>query len=46
MIQIRKVTLYTNLLHDKLKPKLSPIVDISLKEREKTFIRLPNNGAT
>ena len=31
--------------HDKLKSKLSCIVDFAFKEGDKTFIRLSNNGA-
>ena len=37
--------LYTKLPHDKLKSKLSSIVDFSFKGGGKTLNRLSNNGA-
>ena len=39
------LTLYTKLPHDKLKPKLSSIVDFAFKGGNKAFVRLSNNEA-
>ena len=37
--------LYKKLPHDKLKSKISSIVDYAFKGRDKTFFKLFNNGA-